>query len=112
MTRRRTRRHPIPEYDQPEAPGDDYLWTPGYWAYAQDGRILLVPGAWVVGTICRRAVDPGLLGLFRRPLSLEPRLLGSTHRLLRRSGTTAAATMAMGMKAATGAAGASTTTLL
>jgi hypothetical protein len=24
---------PLPEYDQPQAPGDGYLWTPGYWAW-------------------------------------------------------------------------------
>ena len=23
----------IPVYEQPECPGDGYLWTPGYWAY-------------------------------------------------------------------------------
>ena len=22
---------PLPDYDQPQAPGDGYLWTPGYW---------------------------------------------------------------------------------
>src|SRR5581483_1452984 len=24
---------PLPDYEQPPAPGDDYIWTPGYWAY-------------------------------------------------------------------------------
>ncbi len=28
---------PIPDYDQPEAPGDGYMWTPGYWAYGPGG---------------------------------------------------------------------------
>ena len=28
---------PLPDYDQPPAPGDDYLWTPGYWAWAPLG---------------------------------------------------------------------------
>ena len=37
---------PLPEYDQPSAPGDDYIWTPGYWNYASDGYYW-VPGAWV-----------------------------------------------------------------
>src|ERR1035438_4976467 len=36
---------PLPDYDQPQAPGDDYLWTPGYWSYAQDGYYW-VPGVW------------------------------------------------------------------
>ena len=28
---------PLPEYEQPPSPGDDYLWTPGYWNYASQG---------------------------------------------------------------------------
>jgi hypothetical protein len=23
----------LPIYDQPQCPGDGYLWTPGFWAY-------------------------------------------------------------------------------
>ncbi len=38
---------PLPEYDQPPCPGDDYLWTPGYWDYADTGYYW-VPGAWVM----------------------------------------------------------------
>ena len=26
----------LPVYEQPLCPGDGYLWTPGYWAYAND----------------------------------------------------------------------------
>lgn len=37
---------PLPEYDQPPAPGPDYIWTPGYWAWGPDGYYW-VPGAWV-----------------------------------------------------------------
>ena len=36
---------PLPEYSQPECPGDGYLWTPGYWSYAPQGYYW-VPGAW------------------------------------------------------------------
>ena len=36
---------PLPEYSQPECPGDGYLWTPGYWSYAPEGYYW-VPGAW------------------------------------------------------------------
>jgi len=36
----------IPVYEQPECPGDGYLWTPGYWAYGDDGYYW-VPGVWV-----------------------------------------------------------------
>lgn len=28
---------PLPVYEQPLCPGDGYIWTPGYWAYAADG---------------------------------------------------------------------------
>jgi hypothetical protein len=40
---------PLPEYEQPEAPGDGYIWTPGYWSWddqAQD--YFWVPGTWVM----------------------------------------------------------------
>jgi hypothetical protein len=36
----------LPVYVQPVAPGDGYLWNPGYWAYAPDGYYW-VPGVWV-----------------------------------------------------------------
>jgi hypothetical protein len=38
---------PLPNYDQPPVPGEDYIWTPGYWDYANDGYYW-VPGAWVL----------------------------------------------------------------
>jgi len=38
---------PLPDYSQPSCPGEDYLWTPGYWAYAPAGYFW-VPGAWVM----------------------------------------------------------------
>jgi len=37
---------PLPFYTQPPCPVDDYLWTPGYWAYSDDGYYW-VPGVWV-----------------------------------------------------------------
>jgi hypothetical protein len=37
---------PLPEYDQPPAPGPDYYWTPGYWNYGSGGYYW-VPGVWV-----------------------------------------------------------------
>ena len=46
----------LPVYDQPLCPGDGYLWTPGYWAYAgDDDGYYWVPGTWVM------APEPGLL---------------------------------------------------
>ena len=37
----------LPVYEQPLCPGDGYLWTPGYWAYADDDYYW-VPGTWVM----------------------------------------------------------------
>src|SRR5208282_4692753 len=37
---------PLPDYAQPDCPGDGYIWTPGYWAW--DGNeYYWVPGTWV-----------------------------------------------------------------
>jgi hypothetical protein len=44
----------LPVYEQPLCPSDGYLWTPGYWAYADDDYYW-VPGTWVM------APEPGLL---------------------------------------------------
>lgn len=44
----------LPVYEQPACPGDDYVWTPGYWAWSPDGYYW-VPGTWVL------APEPGLL---------------------------------------------------
>jgi hypothetical protein len=46
----------LPVYEQPLCPGDGYLWTPGYWAYADDDYgYYWVPGTWVM------APEAGLL---------------------------------------------------
>jgi hypothetical protein len=46
----------LPVYEQPLCPGDGYLWTPGYWAYADDvDDYYWVPGTWVM------APETGLL---------------------------------------------------
>jgi len=44
----------LPVYEQPLCPGPRYIWTPGYWAYGDDGYYW-VPGTWVT------APEPGLL---------------------------------------------------
>jgi hypothetical protein len=36
---------PLPVYEQPLCPGDDYIWTLGYWAYGDHGYFW-VPGTW------------------------------------------------------------------
>jgi hypothetical protein len=37
---------PIPIYEQPYAPAEGYIWTPGYWAY--DSGYYWVPGVWIL----------------------------------------------------------------
>src|SRR5215472_131705 len=46
---------PLPIYEQTVCPGDGYMWTPGFWAYSDDGGYFWVPGTWVL------APEPGLL---------------------------------------------------
>jgi hypothetical protein len=46
---------PLPVYEQPFCPGDGYIWTPGYWAYSDDGGYFWVPGTWVL------VPEPGFL---------------------------------------------------
>jgi len=45
---------PLPVYDQPPCPEPGLMWTPGYWAYGDDGYYW-VPGTWVA------APQPGYL---------------------------------------------------
>jgi hypothetical protein len=37
----------LPVYEQPMGPGDGYIWTPGYWGWANDDYYW-VPGTWVM----------------------------------------------------------------
>jgi hypothetical protein len=52
---------PLPTYDQPDCPGDDYIWTPGYWSYASNGYYW-VPGAWVEAPYQGALWTPGYWG--------------------------------------------------
>jgi hypothetical protein len=51
----------LPVYDQPIAPGDGYIWTPGYWAYG-DGDYYWVPGTWVMAPEIGYLWTPGYWG--------------------------------------------------
>src|SRR5207253_4768699 len=42
---------PLPVYAQPICPGPGMLWTPGYWAWNDDGGYYWVPGTWVVAPV-------------------------------------------------------------
>lgn len=54
---------PLPQYEQPAAPGDGYLWTPGYWNYASAGYFW-VPGAWVEPPYIGALWTPGYWGFW------------------------------------------------
>ncbi len=71
----------LPVYTQPMAPGDGYLWTPGYWAYGGEGYFW-VPGTWVMAPEAGLLWTPGYWGLGRQRLRLERRILGPAGRLL------------------------------
>ena len=51
----------IPVYEQPECPGDGYLWTPGYWGYGDDDYYW-VPGTWVEPPTVGYLWTPGYWG--------------------------------------------------
>jgi hypothetical protein len=51
----------LPEYQQPECPGPNYIWTPGYWNYAQDSYYW-VPGVWVTAPFVGALWTPGYWG--------------------------------------------------
>src|SRR5271155_5169030 len=52
----------LPVYEQPVCPGDGYLWTPGYWAYTDDGGYYWVPGTWVMAPEVGFLWTPGYWG--------------------------------------------------
>ena len=51
----------LPVYEQPISPGDDYIWTPGYWAYGDDDYYW-VPGTWVMAPEVGYLWTPGYWG--------------------------------------------------
>ena len=53
----------IPQYEQPVAPGDGYLWTPGYWAWDPSaGDYYWVAGQWVLPPYTGALWTPGYWG--------------------------------------------------
>ncbi|WP_442958225.1 hypothetical protein [Pinisolibacter sp.] len=61
----------LPVYVQPPIPGPGYHWIPGYWAWDEGGRRLLLGARLLVAPAARRpALDPRLVGLERRRLRL------------------------------------------
>lgn len=52
----------LPDYQQPPCPGDNYIWTPGYWYYSSNAGYYWVPGAWVVAPFAGALWTPGWWG--------------------------------------------------
>jgi WXXGXW repeat (2 copies) len=53
----------LPVYEQPLCPGDGYIWTPGYWGYADaDAGYYWVPGTWVMAPQPNFLWTPGYWG--------------------------------------------------
>ena len=52
---------PLPDYEQPECPGDGYIWTPGYWAW-DSSEYYWVPGTWVEAPEVGYLWTPGYWG--------------------------------------------------
>ncbi len=51
----------LPVYEQPPCPQPGWMWTPGYWAYGQDGYYW-VPGTWVPAPYEGALWTPGYWG--------------------------------------------------
>ena len=41
----------LPIYAQPICPGPGFIWTPGYWAWNDNGGYYWVPGTWVMAPV-------------------------------------------------------------
>ncbi len=52
----------LPVYEQPALPDVGYLWTPGYWAWADDGGYYWVPGTWILPPTPGYLWTPGYWG--------------------------------------------------
>ncbi len=70
----------LPVYEQPPCPGEGYIWTPGYWAYADD--YYWVPGTWVLAPQVGFLWDATVVGLGRWYVPFPHWLLGTAYRLL------------------------------
>jgi len=54
---------PLPVVEQPVAPGDGYIWTPGYWAWDDDAQdYYWVEGQWVMAPETGMLWTPGYWG--------------------------------------------------
>jgi hypothetical protein len=50
----------LPIYEEPSPPGEDLVWTPGFWAWNEDARdYYWVPGTWAAAPIVGYLWTPG-----------------------------------------------------
>lgn len=68
---------PLPDYNQPPCPGDGYIWTPGYWNYANSGYYW-VPGVWVLAPYVGALWTPPWWGFYEGRYRWHPGYWG-TH---------------------------------
>jgi hypothetical protein len=66
----------LPDYDQPAAPGDDFMWTPGYWGYA-DAGYFWVPGVWIRPPYYGALWTPGYWGFYNAKYRWHPGYWGA-----------------------------------
>lgn len=57
---------PLPEYQQPQCPGEGYIWTPGSWQWDSSQGYYWVPGAWVSAPYQGALWTPGWWGFTNR----------------------------------------------
>jgi hypothetical protein len=67
----------LPDYDQPDAPADDFLWTPGYWALGSVGYIW-IPGLWTRAPFYGALWTPPYWGFYQNRYVFHPGYWG-TH---------------------------------
>ena len=66
----------LPSYEQPPCPEDGYIWTPGYWAWA-DAGYYWVPGTWVQPPRVGVYWTPGYWGYYAGSYRFNPGYWGS-----------------------------------
>ena len=90
-------------------PGDGYIWTPGYWGWANDDYYW-APGTWVMPPEVGYLWTPGYWGWGGAGFMFNEGYWGPVSRVSMVESTTASDTSVMAMKAAAGTTGISSTT--
>ena len=101
---------PLPVYEQPLSPGEDYLWIPGYWTGISTART--TTGCRAHGCCPRRSAccGPRPIGLGSTPVLFFTMDFGPLKWVSMAASFTASATSAEGTKEVIGSTGISITT--